>query len=197
MKANSQTSQTSQTTQTTQINIDNISEDIRDRMLELLATWENIMILKGLRVPNTLRVRFNLNSMRVLGQCGIKRGECTIRVHKALLLEDIELYLNSTFKHEYAHAVQFVNFRGSKSHGKEFKAICSYMGLIGRATNNSYRNSKVLKELREKKGKKSKKIFRVFCGCNDKKVSKLIYNRMAKGTKYRCTGCKELIKISI
>jgi SprT protein len=135
-----------------------------------------------------IEINLDLKSIRNLGLCEMKRDSFIIHLNRELLFHYKEKYVDEVFTHEYAHAVVKTIFGNRvKPHGKEFKYICSILGIEGKAKTNSFS---------EFKGNFRKSEYRwVYkCDCTEHTLSTKRHNKIKKlGNIYRCTKCKEIL----
>lgn len=150
-------------------------------------------------VSPEMKVRFDINSISVLGEANHREG--SMRLNKHLLYEFKDVYIDEVVVHEYAHFV--VNalkktgffYANTKPHGKEFKTICRHFGISGKATTNTFSNSEYLKNKKEKLNT-SRNSAVYFCDCNDHVVvSSILHKNMENGRMYSCPKCKSLLRI--
>jgi SprT protein len=150
-------------------------------------------------VSPTMNIVYDLESVRTLGIASYTKG--TMRLNKHLLLEFGETYINEIVVHEYAHFVVRAQeargdfgFHHPKPHGREFKYVCAYFGIPGKATTSVFSNSKFLNE-KQKKLNSSRKTWVYSCNCEKPhEVSTTIHNKMRRGLVYTCKKCKSNLK---
>jgi len=100
------------------------------------------------------------------------------------LLEEFgQEYIDEAVVHEFAHAVISNRYplgydRGKKvrAHGKEFKEVCKFFGIEGKATTEKFSNSK---HFIERKIKKMKKVM-YECSCREVALTMIRHNRVKK-----------------
>jgi len=140
-----------------------------------------------------ISIKYSLSSARILGTCEYIQGSCILNLNENLLNEYKDIYINEVVVHEFAHAVIFNLYKGGYNgykkimpHGKEFKAVCSHFGIVGRATTNLFKNSTTrLKS-------SNRQYYTYNCGCNDNhEISSTIHNRISRGAIYTCKRCKK------
>ena len=121
-------------------------------------------------VSMSVKVEATLEGLKIYGQANFSKKR--IRLHKYLLCEFGDAYIDDVVVHEYAHIV--VRERHSNGefsrrpmpHGREFKDVCGWFGISGASTTKLYKNSVWAKEKRTEK-KKKQRVFYYFCGCSN------------------------------
>lgn len=113
-----------------------------------------------------------------------KRGpHYSVRFNPILLTENVEEFFTRTIPHEVAHIVDFIAYRKS-GHGPTWRTACAALGMkdITRCHRYDVRNAAV-RARRE-----------VSCRCEGTRtVSITIYNRMMRGSRYKCGLCKSFL----
>lgn len=149
-------------------------------------------------VSPEMKISYDLDSVRVLGTANWYKK--AMRLNRYLLLEFGNLYIDEIVVHEYAHFVisartQKGDFRQPKPHGREFKQVCSYFGIEGKASTDMFSDSKHIKRKSDKL-KANKKVFLYSCGCpNYHELSSIRHNKIRRRqAKYCCNDCKQTLK---
>ena len=169
----------------------NLHKEVENKIEELqkyaLKTWN---------VNVKVTIEYSLNSSLVLGTCRKEKEKIILELNNNLLNEYKSLYIKEIVQHEFAHAVIINLFpRGMnghkkvRTHGKEFKAVCSHFGIDGKATNDKFNDSTTLKKSHKQKR------YTYYCQCGECELSTTRHNRIVKGTaKYRCHNCHTELK---
>lgn len=133
-------------------------------------------------------VKYNLNSSQSLGQFSPRTLDIFLNLN--LLNEYKELYITEILVHEYAHAVITkmypTGYNGRKRimpHGREFKAVCSWFGIDGKATSSLFNDSKTMKK------RKTQTRIKYKCSCQTHEITKNRHNKILNGSNYNCTKC--------
>jgi SprT protein len=171
-----------------------LQNKVLKRIKELQATS-----MEKYGVAPEMKISYNLTSVNTLGSANYYKG--TMRLNKYLLLEYGDVYIDEVVVHEYAHFV--VNERimqghfcsRPKPHGREFKQVCAYFGIVGKATTNKFSNSKFLNEKRENLDAK-KKVFFYQCSCPGfKELTSVRHNKIQRGrATYSCNRCGTMLR---
>jgi len=153
----------------------------------------------GICILPSVEIDFSLTSIRHLGLCYSKPSfnyDSTSFTHvislNATLLEEFkETYIDEVFVHEYAHAIVNQYFTSKSStrvmpHGKEFKKVCSWFGIIGKPKTSSFHSSSLISN-----HKKKKATWNYHCSCMVHSLSTIKHNKILKGSSsYSCKKCK-------
>jgi len=151
-------------------------------------------------VSPEMKISYDLESIRTLGTANYHKG--VMRLNKYLLMEFGELYIKDVVVHEYAHFVVDARrengefrTRNVRPHGIEFKSVCSFFGISGKATTNSFNNSQYLKSKRNNMNS-NKKVFYYGCDCKiPHELSATKHNKITRGCcTYSCKNCKRPLK---
>lgn len=136
---------------------------------------------------------YDLDSVNTLGMFVPKTK--TMRLNIKLLKEYRKLYIDDVVVHEFAHMVvralyptRMNGYRKVTDHGREFKAVCSWFGIDGKATTPLFNDSKTMKK------SKPSNTFTYSCSCENRthELSKIRHNKIRYGkASYRCSICKE------
>lgn len=170
--------------------LDKLKQDVERKIQELQKYSK-----KEWGVDVQVSISYELRSARTLGQfVPLSR---TIILNEKLLEEYGEVYILDTVVHEFAHAVIFylyptglVGRKKVRSHGKEFKAVCSHFGNDGYATSSLFKNSKTITNA---KGRHKRWTYK--CGCQNHEIPTTTHNRIMKGTRsYTCYKCNEILR---
>ena len=175
---------------TTLQKLTNLQKRVLQRIKELQATSE----LKW-GVSPEMKISYNLTSVNTLGTANSYKG--TMRLNKHLLLEFGDVYIDEVVVHEYAHFVVDARRQDGQyysrpaPHGREFKNVCRFFGIVGKATTNKFSNSKFLNEKRESLDAK-KKVFYYECKCPGfRELTTIRHNKIQRGrASYSCGHCK-------
>lgn len=169
------------------------------RIQEEIRTLEKIVTLRyGYDVVPKVKVNFDLSSSSALGTClyDYETRECIISLNKEVYSQLGELYIKEVFRHEYGHAVIKMMYptgytnsnRRVKPHGHEFKRVCSYFGIDGKATTSIAQHIELPK-------KKQFSKFYYSCSClGFKELTSIRHNKVQRGkASYRCSICSETL----
>jgi SprT protein len=158
-------------------------EQARQRTATLIAHGQRL-IGRALPPPNIL---FDLRG-QTAGQVRIDaRGRGTIRYNPALLVRHGEEFLGRTVPHEVAHYVTFLQHgRGIRPHGPEWSRIVVALGGDAERCHRYDTDG-----LRARKTR----WFSYHCRCGEQRLSSIRHNRIARGTRYLCRRCGELLRL--
>jgi SprT protein len=148
----------------------------------------DLIIKSFFDVKMSVEIKLDLESVRNLGLCKTKKNSFSIHLNQKLLEHYEDKYIDEVFTHEYAHAVVKTIFGHKvKPHGKEFKYICSILGIEGKAKTNSFADFKGY-------SRKSEYRWVYKCDCTEHTLSTKRHNKIKKlGNIYRCSKCKEIL----
>jgi len=135
------------------------------------------------------RVTFDLSSVRAGGICHYDpfKQIITVQLHADALELYGDQYVNQTVVHEFSHAVQFVNYPHSKSHGREFKMFMRFFGVpTDRCHNYDLRQFKPTRKLR-----KPAKKFEYVCACQTHWIGAVRHKNIQKGSRFHCRTCRQ------
>jgi len=136
-----------------------------------------------------VKIEYNLDSARALGTYSPR--EKTINLNYKLLMEYKELYIEDIVVHEFAHAIIHNKYpygtNGRKRvmpHGKEFKAVCSWFGIDGKASTSLFNDNTTMKKVNKQNTITYK------CNCQEHELSKVRHNKILRGASYTCKNCR-------
>jgi len=175
--------------------IESLKNLVKEKQRELESIIENRL---GVITLPTVDVDYKLNSSRTLGLCystplynfDSVSFVHTISLNPDLLLEFKEVYIEEVFVHEYSHAI-VAEFYYNKTkrvlpHGKEFKEVCAWFGIEGKARTKTFNESKTIVKKRRKKNSWTYK-----CSCKNHKLTTIRHNKAQKmKASYSCKLCK-------
>jgi SprT protein len=111
-----------------------------------------------------------------------------VRLNLKLLHKHWEYLFNQTLPHEVAHTVVQQVWPSAKSHGSQWKMVCTWFGIVPHRTHD-------LPATPARKRKPRTNAY--YCSCavdNEHLVSDLIHKRIGLGRRYHCTRCGALLK---
>ena len=158
----------------------------------------NLQVQKKFNIFVDPFIVYDMKSVRILGQYDI--NENVIHLDEELLDEFKKIYIHEVVIHEYAHAVVYHLYeRDVRPHGREFKTICSFLGLENsRASINVFKNSRIIDQRRKRRNRNNKKFF-YKCKCKGKyhELSQWMHKNITEnGVKYRCKKCGKKLKFA-
>jgi len=124
----------------------------------------------------------DLSGNRLIGQCKkISKKTYIIRLHKTLLEEFGQSYLDDVLTHEFAHAVQMELFKNNKPHSREWK------GIVEALSGEKYGTHKINYNPAKSK---TYKTYLYKCHCGEHKLTSIRHNRAVKKRMvYVCKKC--------
>lgn len=137
-------------------------------------------------IPKTVACGIILsNAMRsVAGLAQYSKNQIKLN---SRLLNDNPSHIRQTVAHELAHLVSFEIHGGEGTgHGILWRKIMILFGV----------NPDRCHALDVSKLKRKHKKHRVYCKCLDKHVKTIRYNKMIRGTVYRCGACQSVISLT-
>jgi SprT protein len=130
-----------------------------------------------------ITIKTDLKGYRLIGQCKkISAKNYIIRLHKKLLEEFKERYLDDVLTHEFAHAVQMELYKKNKPHSKEWKSVVEALSGVqyNRRENINYNLKK----------NRRYKTYLYECSCGEHNLSAIRHNRVVKNIMlYKCKKC--------
>jgi predicted SprT family Zn-dependent metalloprotease len=170
---------------------------LKESITEKIKELDQIVTSKwGSKCVPEFDIDYSKTSCTWLGQVVTQvNKKSTMYLQKHLLEAFGQKYIDEIVVHEYAHIVVNNLFptrmnkstlRRVTSHGREFKAVCSWLGIVGKSTSTIALGSEHLM----KSTRKSTKVISAKCSCTTHKITKNRATKMQNGRGYRCGLCK-------
>jgi SprT protein len=126
------------------------------------------------------KVTLNRRLKSCAGRAWYGKNQVELATH-FLFNESQESY-DATIAHEVAHILSYQMYGNiGMGHGNEWKNV---MWLLGQNATRCHQYESTVKR---------NKDFRVYCGCDEKFVSRTIYSRMEMRN-YRCLNCNQIMR---
>jgi SprT protein len=125
-----------------------------------------------------LEIRWNKRMRSRAGVC--RPRQRMIELNPNLLKEDRQA--EEVLVHELCHMAVSIRWPTARPHGQKWKKLMTHMGFPP----NRCHNLIPARAHRQKR-------WPLRCVCREHQVTTVIFNRIKKGTKYRCRHCKNIL----
>lgn len=158
--------------------------DTENRIHKTIQHFTEVARIKGYEFPKCV-IDYSLK--------GATAGYAFRRSHKmrfnlALAERHMDQFLVSTVPHEMAHILQFTHYPHSKPHGHEWNHFCKVLTGATMPRCHNYDVTGI-------KRTRNTKQYKYSCDCASPHiVSSVKHNKMLRGDRYRCRGCKGILR---
>jgi len=148
---------------------------------QTLACWQQAEEFYKIELP-VVEIKFDLTG-RTAGEAHFREkafGGWDLKLRFNLNIAEMQLedFLKETVPHEVAHLVTVFQFQ-SPGHGKHWQNVMRECFNIVEPTRcHNYKTNS------------ARRTFIYKCSCREHEITSIIHNRIKKGRKYYCKGCK-------
>ena len=148
------------------------------------------------KIPS-FKLDLSKESVRWLGRVSYGHSkQSTMQLQKGLLEQLGQKYIDEVFVHEYAHLVVRAlypsgmnGYKRVNAHGREFKAVCSWFGIKGKATTS------IANGIMPKSNRRTTRVIPAKCSCMTHMITNGMRNKIIMGESRICSKCRTRLTV--